>query len=372
MTTLFIEPLDVLFMRGNKLFGDPGSYGESLIPPWPSVAAGALRSRILTDDKVDLVKFARGEIEHPQLGTPSTPGSFTVTAFHLARRCSDGRVEALIALPADLVVSESDNGVSSVRTLTPTPLPLASSAPLPLLPVLAETTRGKPASGYWLTEAGWKSYLAGNTPQTTDLIATRELWQIDPRVGVGLNAATGSVEEGRLFSVQAVAMQPGIGFLVAITGATPPDKGSVRLGGDGRAAAMFATKTTLPKADYTAIVADRRCRLILSTPGIFTQGWLPNGATQGNDGIHFNLAGVKARIVCAALPRAETVSGWDLAKWQPKPAQRAAPAGCVYWLEDIEATPEALGKLVEQGLWSEACEDRNRRAEGFNRCELAN
>ena len=39
----FLEPLDVLFLRANKLFGDPGSYGESLVPPWPSAAAGALR-----------------------------------------------------------------------------------------------------------------------------------------------------------------------------------------------------------------------------------------------------------------------------------------------------------------------------------------
>ena len=31
----FIEPLDVLFLRGNQLFGDPGSYGECLVPPWP-------------------------------------------------------------------------------------------------------------------------------------------------------------------------------------------------------------------------------------------------------------------------------------------------------------------------------------------------
>ena len=56
----FLEPLDVLFLRGNKLFGDPGSYGESLIPPWPSVAAGALRSRILADDGVNLTDFAAG------------------------------------------------------------------------------------------------------------------------------------------------------------------------------------------------------------------------------------------------------------------------------------------------------------------------
>lgn len=40
MTTVLIEPLDVLILRGNKLFADAGSHGEALMPPWPSVAAG--------------------------------------------------------------------------------------------------------------------------------------------------------------------------------------------------------------------------------------------------------------------------------------------------------------------------------------------
>ncbi len=56
-TAAFFEPLDVLFLRGNKLFGDPGSFGESLVPPWPSVAAGALRTRMLVDASVDLAAF---------------------------------------------------------------------------------------------------------------------------------------------------------------------------------------------------------------------------------------------------------------------------------------------------------------------------
>jgi len=38
--SVFLEPLDVLFLRGNKLFGDPGSFGESLVPPWPSGGGG--------------------------------------------------------------------------------------------------------------------------------------------------------------------------------------------------------------------------------------------------------------------------------------------------------------------------------------------
>lgn len=381
--TRFIEPLDVLFLRGNKLFGDPGSHGESLVPPWPSVAAGALRSRILADDGIDLTAFAAGKIPHATLGTPAVPGSFTVTAFHLARRFADGRVEALIAPPADLVVSEDTHGVPSINALSPvqTVTGLMASTPFAALPVLAETSRGKPASGYWLTETGWRAYLAGKLPAPGDLVKSSDLWKIDPRVGVGLDADTRRAADGRLFSVQAVAMtqrQHGtqdsfdVGFVAAVSGASLPQDGTVRLGGDGRAAAIHPVTTTLPEPDYAAIAAARRCRIVLATPGIFAGGWLPTGFAQADNGsTRFDFAGVKARLVCAAVPRFETVSGWDLARWQPKPAQRAAPAGSVYWLDQLDATPDALRKLAAAGLWCTPCEDAARRAEGFNRITLA-
>lgn len=419
----FLEPLDVLFLRGNKLFGEPGSYGESLIPPWPSVAAGAIRSRMLADVRADMGDYTTWPKE---LGTPDKPGPFTVAAFQLARRHGDGKVEALFQMPADLVVSESADGTVAVRALTPiplTPAPLPegegiktvapegiqSSAPLPLLPVLANTERSKPASGYWLTESGWTKYLAGQAPAANDLVKSGALWQIDPRIGVGLDADKRRAADGRLFTVQAVAMvkqdnriradkatgkpilsEYDIGFLAVVTGAVPPTSGTIRLGGDGRAAAIQPVNATLPEPDYEAMARARRCRLVLATPGIFGSprpsgeeageraGWLPNGFSPllpgeepGVRETRFDLHGVKGRLVCAAVPRAEVVSGWDLANRKPKPALRAAPTGSVYWLEDLEATPEALRKLVAQGLWSEPCEDSARRAEGFNRIHLA-
>lgn len=372
MNTVFLEPLDVLFLRGNKLFGDAGSYGESLVPPWPSVAAGAIRSRMLADAKLDLAAFARGEVEHPELGTPAAPGSFVVTAFHLARRGADGSVELLVAPPADLVVSE-DEGRVETCTLAPIAVnAVAASALLPLLSVLAEPKRNKPASGWWLTEAGWRAYLSGKTPTPDQLVRASDLWAIDARVGVGLDADMRRASDGKLFTVQAVAMHAGVGFLAVVSGATPPANGCVRLGGDGRAAAVSTLDKTLPESDYAAIVQARRCRLVLTTPGLFAGGWLPTGTEvdrRREDGaLRFELAGVAGWIVCAAVPRAETVSGWDLARRQPKPAERVAPAGSVYWLELDEGVPaEALGKLAAVGLWREPCEDAGRRAEGFNR-----
>lgn len=369
-TYRFIEPLDVLFLRGNKLFGDPGSHGESLVPPWPSVAAGALRSMMLAAEGVDIAAFAGGSKVHPTLGTPSSPGSFALTAFDLARRGTGGQIETLHALPADLVLSRADNGTLQLSRLQPQ-VPaagMASSAPLAQWPVLPQGTRSKPVGGHWLSQGGWATYLQGKVPATGDLVPAAQLWLLDARVGVGLDAATGRAEDGKLFSIQAVSFLPDVGFLAAVHGAEPPRTGMLRFGGDGRGAALHAVSHVPPQPDWEAITKARRCRIVLTTPGLFGQGWLLPGVAADR---RLQLQGVEGRLVCAAVPRAEVVSGWDLARAQPKAAERVAPAGSTYWIDDLSATPEQLRKLAEQGLWSDDNHNGTRRAEGFNRFTFA-
>jgi CRISPR-associated protein Cmr3 len=378
MTALrFLEPLGVLFLRGNKLFGAPGSYGDAQMPPNPSVAAGAIRSRILADDHIDLTAFARGEVSHPDLGTPQQPGEFALTAFHLARRKKDGAIEPLFAPPADLVLTANEQGdvQPQVHALHPREIAhgIQSSYPLAQHPVLAQKQRSKPVSGYWLTVTGWQAVLRGELPTSTQhWLPVSELWRVDERVGIGMDAATGSVVDGGLFTTQAIALKPDIGFLVAVSGAEPPEEGSLRFGGDGRAVAIRPADVHLPEPDYAALVKDRRCRIILTTPGIFPQGWLPTGASPAEEGTaNFALHGVRGKITAAAVSRFETVSGWDLAQWQPKPAERCAPVGSVYWLDELDATEADLRKLAETGLWLTSGDNPGRRAEGFNCCALA-
>ncbi len=391
----FIEPVDVLFLRGNKLFGEAGSYGESLVPPWPSVAAGAMRSALLARKKVDLSAFANGDCPDPELGTPRQPGTFALTAFHLARRCidSDSPVEPLYQLPADLVVRKhkNDDGSSAedsegmagveVEYLQPREpsAKISCSKQTPLLAVLPEKSRGKPQFGYWLNRAGWANYLAGQPINVAkDLVKSSALWAMETRVGVGLDAASRRAADGALFSTQVVSLNKAehgtkadhtVGFLAESVGAKFPDgQFGLRLGGDGRAAIAHAVKPKLPAPDYQQIADAGCCRLVLASPGIFEHGWLPTGVSGD---IEFSLHGVRGRLHCAAVPRAETVSGFDIAKRMPKPARRAAPTGSVYWLKNLEASPEALRKLAEEGLWSTEAEDPVRRAEGFNRLAIA-
>ena len=373
ITTCFITPLDVLFLRGNQSFGDPGSYGDSVMPPWPSVAAGAIRSRMLADDGIDMAAFAKGDVRHDTLGTPAQPGSFLLHALHVARKTDGRHIEILIAPPADLFITADDSGKPSARRLTPTAPDqgIATSSPLPLLPVLAQDERSKAAGGWWLTQSGWQKYLRGKVPGSTDLVRTSDLWGMDERIGVDLSSVTHSAKDGKLFTNRAVAMKHNVGFVAALSGAKPPASGLLRLGGDGRAASIQPADLQWPEPDYSTIATQSRCRLVLTSPGLFSQGWLPNGCTQDGGAIRLNLHGVKARLIAASVARSEVVSGWDLARWQPKPAQRITPTGSVYWLDELQASPDALRKLAARGLWSEPCEDAARRAEGFNRLSFA-
>jgi len=373
----FMTPHDVLFLRGNKLFGDAGSYGESLIPPWPSLAAGALRSALLVHDEVDLAGFAAGSADHASIGSVDQPGAFAISGFHLARKSGHG-IETLHPLPADLHVTranEDDAGSDLlIRRLAPNASApgIQTSASLAKLATLATDTQSKPVTGLWLTQAGFADYLNGQIPQADTLFKTDQLWALEPRVGVALEAASGRAGDGALFTSEAVALHEHVGFIASAEGAEGlPDRGLLRLGGDARAASFQQVEHQPASTSTDAILSAGRCRLVLTAPGIFDDGWLPPGMTCEGDSYRFELHGVSGRLVCAAVPRAEVVSGWDLAQRQPKPAQRVAATGSVYWLEDLAGDAAAFCKLASHGLWPASAYDAQRRAEGFNRFVFA-
>lgn len=368
----FLEPLDVLFLRSNKLFGEPGSFGFSQMPPWPSVAAGAIRSRILVDDGFDLAGFADNQMPHPDLGTPAKPGSFVLEKFELARLRPGAAPDLLYPVPADMVVSEFNTSDLSVGMLQPTRIEaeLTTSYPLPKHPVLSMSQRLKSVFGYWLNANGWADYLAGGPVDVSNcLVKESDLWKYETRVGVGLDPTTRAAATGHLVTTRAVSFAKGVGFLVGVRGANLPTSGLLRFGGDGRAVTVHDLPDFAPpEPDYNKIAKSGRCRLVLTTPGIFSEGWKLPGIDHA---FHWQLGDVQADLVAAAAPRADIVGGWDIARGHPKPSLRAVSTGAVYWLENLDATPDALRKLARQGLWPDGQHIIARQAEGFNRFSFA-
>jgi CRISPR-associated protein Cmr3 len=340
MTTLFLEPLDVLYLRGNQHFGSPGAHGAALMPPWPSLAAGAIRSRLMAEG-----------------ATLESLAGFRLTRFGLAQIAADGRAEPLLPLPTDVMVTQ--DSLADARYATPTALPpgIASSHTLPQLPVFPLDKPAKPVGGLWLTAAGIIAWQSGAPLTDTHLLRSGQLWQNDARLGIALDTQNRSAAEGKLYTAETVAMHQGIGFIASYEGAPElPENTLVRLGGDGRGAVVRTPPFTFPEPDWERIAHTGRFRLLLTTPGLFADGWQPDD--------------IPATLVAASVNRAETISGWDLVTKLPKPAQRVAPAGSVYWYACHGKLADAavLKALLHNEL---PCGDTARRAEGFNHCHIA-
>lgn len=374
-----VTPTDSLFMRGNLAFGDSGEHGATRMPPLPSVFAGAFRSAILASNSEELAHFAAHKKAKSAafaqcLGTPEQPGTFRLTWLSLGLATANG-VTSLLPLPADLL-AVSDDGTDKTALLPLQPKAVnalvQSGGELPLRAVLKAAKATKPLAGRLLSANGYQRYLQGRLPESTDVALASMLFTADPRLGIGLDPATGTVSKGLIYTTEGQAFKAGAGFVVGIEGADAvlPDSGLLRLGGDGRSASWQRISFTPPTIDAAAIATSGRFRLVLDTPALFSQGWLPDGISRQGDHWLLQGDGFKAHLACVAIGRKEVVSGWDLANWQPKPAEAMVPAGSVYWFSDFSGDPQKLMAWAEAGMVADNNANTPRRAEGFNNARI--
>ena len=413
-TFYYVRPTDSLFVRGNLAFGDSGEHGVGLMPPPPSLFAGAFRSALLGQDAAHLNSFlGQGRCSDAALaqclGTPELPGDFRITWLSLAGEPDQTKSgaagllpEPILPLPADLLMLGKTFVSLQPRAVA---AGVQSAGDLPLRATLVSAKQEKPKGGLYLSAKGLSQHLSGQHPEPAHGVDSKHLYQRDPRLGIGLNADAHTAEEGQIYTTEGFAFSPkdeqtaakfaSTGFLVGLQGVADlmPLEGALRLGGDGRSAhyrRVAFNPATQGFADArlrggsaasTGIAASTtgggqsltRFRLILQTPALFAQGWLPEGITQQDDGsCRLQGAGFSARLACAAMGRRDTVSGWDLFQWAPKPAQAAVPAGSVYWFDVFDGDFGKLAAWVNQGLWPQNLTplQHSRRAEGYNRALL--
>lgn len=372
----FIRPLDVLYLRGNRLFDGAGAHGAALMPPWPSLVAGALRSRMLVDHGINPSDFAAGYrptgAVGGSLGTPAEPGAFRITEFRIARKTGE-KVDACLPLPADLVAQGLDN----ILYLRPTALhpKLESSYPLPLCPLLPTAQQAKPLGGLLLNSTGVEAYLAGlPLAPSTHCHGQHQLWQLDPRLGIALDGLQHTAAEGQIYTTETVSMAHDCGFLVGVNGADEllPANGLLRFGGDSRGASLEECQFSAPQPDWRRIAAEKRFRLVLTTPGLFEGGWLVPGLVNENSRWLWQAKGLSAVLQSACVPRHDIISGWDVARHRPKTSLKVAPVGTVYYFDELSGDIDHLEHLMTQGMWPLIDKpDPGRRAEGFNNFMIA-
>lgn len=349
---LHFDPLDVLFFRDSRPFSAGEAASASSQAPLPSVFYGALRTHLLAAAGADFGEYAdsaaRAAWTDPALraalqavGEPGGAGSLrTKGPFYAAVRetkLADGRAisAGTLLLPTPFDMVERGGKLSCLKP--DAPKDDAWGPPIPAMAPLkaegAKKTRGL------LAEGDFAELMGGKAISKERLLTPESILGDEPRVGIGVRAEANTVEPGLFYSAQFIRMREGFGYACEVEGVDKVPEGSLFLGGERRTARLSRMKDV--RFHAAPKVAGRRFKIALLTPAVFSKGWRPGWIGDDGEG---TFAGLRLRVVAAAVEKPMVFSGWDMAARRPKPIRRAAPAGSVYVFELLEGDP---GKVAE-------------------------
>jgi CRISPR-associated protein Cmr3 len=354
---IFLEPHETLLFRNGRPFdaGEVG-YAETVFPPTPETLQGVVRSMIATQyanvlDK-SIAEVFRDEVFVNLFGNRDSYGRFRISNIALAKRNGD-KIEALYPVPAHIV--EDEDGKFRLK-------PSAKSKVLSnmpnkmqyLIPDQDREIKGKmePVEG-WLSLADLQTVLQPGTDiSKLKIIKAGEIYDREPRVGIGMDSRRKVTEEGLLYSTQMLRMKAGYGFLITIyiakdqashekdSQATqtiygPLKKsGWVTMGGEQRAARFQILLDSASDGRASGSL------LYLATPAVLSQGWQPAQWT------------TQTTPIAAAISRYQLIGGWKLdtinsGRGDQKSLRRCVPAGSVYFFDQPVTQPSPLGDHQE-------------------------
>jgi len=367
---LFLEPLDVWVFREARPFTAGSDFlARSRFPPSPYTLYGALRAWLLGEafraGRVSRLGFG----EDPEAVANAVGGSddfrrLPLRGPFLARRDRD-RLLRYFPVPLDLALVKEE-GPADVRLLTPSQeAPLGVRTSTGLLPLWVQHPSVPKGLSGFLEEPAFFRYVEGEVPGATSgsgeggeckervkmegLERVEALYTSEWRTGVGLNREVRTAEEGLMYRLEYIRLQPGVGLVVdvpqGIEAKGAPDL--LSLGGEARAARCWVFPLSegeeRPSQGLRRRVAERgRVKLVVATPAFFRGGWLPSWVDPKDWRTKSPYQGL--RLVGAVVPRPERIGGFDLVARKPRPVRPAVPAGSVYFFvqEEEGAAQQAL------------------------------
>jgi CRISPR-associated protein Cmr3 len=380
---IFIEPTEpLLFRTGRPFNAGESNFAETIFPPTPETLQGALRAMIAVQwgkaqkDKARTINEIFNESDILRLigrrvGDRNIYGQFRITGLTLG--WSDEKtkkVNRLFPMPTHIIqatVKDGDKKTTIPVRLIPKSISQEMSNHPPGKQLLFPELGGKKTAGKseaiegWLTAQGLQRALSKTgLPDAADIVPAHQIYERESRLGIGMNNATKTTEEGYLYQVQMIRMQPHYGFVVDIhfgedqygdselpqpeqrTGGlgTPPElaflkEGWLTLGGEQRAARFEILEAESVAAEQSISQTTPGRLLYFATPTYFKNGWLP--ATSGI---------LPAKPITAAINRYQPIGGWLLnpgnAGGASKITRRCVPAGSVYFFDEEVPVTQAL------------------------------
>ena len=312
-----IKAFDTLFFRDGKPFTmEDESWAEGIFPPPMSVVYGALRAAYFANHPEELGKANEND-------DPTKNLKIKDFAFYIQNK---GYV--YYPVPADFAAKEIKTNKWQIFRMQIRDNVLTSKAVLPLCADPKEE-KLESVSGFYLTGDSLNEYLQGFDIDKTQVLRLNEQISVEPKIGIGRNYQTKTSNDGRLYRLGMRRME-GLTILVDFEGMELPEKGIIRLGGEGKTAYYL-------KSDFVDSVrcgsddASKRFVVYFKTPAYFEKnGYYPD-FFDGNFSCEIN--GRKYRIVSMSMDKPLSIGGWDMKVKMPKPMKKFVPAGTVYIVE---------------------------------------
>lgn len=342
---VIIHPLDALFFRGGRPFGE-GLRAESGLPA-PQVFSGLIRTLLLQGSGADFnaMRAHRDMRAAFRAAGAEWVGEVQCRGPWLAE-CKGGGIRPFIPTPAD-VRAAVDGGFFALRPRA-RPVPGWSPPQEGMAPLWSGGRRATKTAPEFLNFAGLQRYLAGGALDAGHFNSGADLFEWEERTGVGIDPVHFASQEGRLYSVKNLRLRQNVGFYGEVD--LPEGRESLlrrvtAWGGEQRQVAVEPVKPV----DWPQAPSPNQAVLLIS-PAFFPSRWRP-------DRYGPNL------LRGAAVRGPFAVSGWDLTRGGPKPARFGVGAGTVYFLEGEELASQlcssgedaALGYgAVLKGTWNYA------------------
>ncbi len=375
-----LEPQDTLFFRDARpMQAGAGSGGHGANWPLPSVLHEALRAALLqATGRVPAAKALRGH-KNPtgkerMFVTRDFESLRTVGPFPVV----DGTV--YLPTPADVIPVE-DGKVALMAPMNPG-RGVANYPTSWFKPIGAPVRPGKQELDRWISMLDFERLLRASG--MVEVPAPPKLWQVEHRIGVGIDPTTRAAAEHSLYSAEHLRPVNGMRLcLEARVAADAPAReiqaleslvgNHLTLGGESRICRIapgVEFRWPEPPRNVT------RIKWVLVTPAVFTGGWLPNWVRKENGRVWLKcgdlrrlpnedrktwrervrrLPEIKARLIAVCSGKPVAFSGWDLTgvtgeksdagAGAPKATRLAVPPGSVYYFE--ADTPEQGNALVQ-------------------------
>lgn len=329
MQTIKIDALDNLFFRDGKPFDIGDSvWARGLFPPSPSVLYGVLRSAYIAK-RPSILK---------NISNDDPTAKLKIKKIALIGQKGNEKESLLFPIPKDLITNADKENIdkgslSYLELVDDKDLPSISSHKSNY--ILKTDIKGKVADlsgNAFLTQSYLSDYLNRKEIVKCELLSNYSC--IEPKVGIGRNKTTNTVEEGQLYRFNflrsAQLVKPDreknkvlnrLSLIVQFDDLDLDKSGLLKIGTEGKASGYDSygyTEISKPTLE------SKYFKIYLATPAIFDNGWRPSKQFCEDN---------KVKLLTGAIGKPIYIGGFDIQKGEPKTMYKAVPAGTVYFFE---------------------------------------